>query len=459
MGRLNRIITLLFAVVLLAAGDVASAQSRSSKKIRQQQRRNEQQIKETNRLLKENAAAIESRLNQLSLLDGQIDEYAGRIRQLRHTVDSIRRIERVTGDSVKALDNRYNLLCDKYAKALRNMQRHKSAMGDMAFLFSSETFVQAYRRYRSLQQFSRWRQRKADEIVELRDELELRRTELERLRKVSSSALAALDNERKSLRSAQSETEAIVAKLKKENKNLKKVMERRRREAEALDKELDRVIAEEMRRQQEEQARLEEEKRKKEEEEARRRQKEGTDKTKKDDKLVQAPEASSGGGNSSGSNMTKQQSADGNKPVSPQLTGSFESNKGKLPFPVDGSYTIVKKFGRQQHPKLPKVVTNNSGIDVETASGAAVKVVFDGEISQIFKLNGYNNVVVVRHGEYVTVYANLAGLEVHKGDKVKTGQVIGHVYADASDGNRSVLHFEVRRETEKRNPEEWLKGK
>ena len=140
-----------------------------------------------------------------------------------------------------------------------------------------------------------------------------------------------------------------------------------------------------------------------------------------------------------------------------RLTGSFESNRGKLPYPVRGSFTIVKKFGRHKHPRLPKVETNNPGIDIEAVQGAEVYAVFDGEVSQIFKLAGYNNVVVLRHGDYVTVYANIASLNVKKGDKVTGGQPLGRIFIDRNDGNRSVLHFELRREKEKQNPELWLR--
>lgn len=461
MKRFTRIITLLVTAALLSAGAfTADAQARSSKKIRQQQRQKEQQIKETNRKIKANAAATEQKLNQLSLLDGEIDVCNGKIRVLRQRVDSLNRVIKGVGDSVAALDNRLTVLSDKYATALQSMQRRRSSMSELAFLFSSDSFVQAYKRYRSLQQFSRWRQRKADEIVELRAELESKRSELEKLKSASSAVLASLNRERNSLTAKQKETERLVAQLKKESGNLRQIMARRQKEAAALDKELDRVIAEELRRKQEEEARQAAEQKKREEEERQRRlaaanaAKESDVPVNGADKPVQQPVAE---------NKAPQKNE---LPAPPdvkaetiKLTGSFESNKGKLPFPVTGNYTIVKRFGRQRHPKLPKVETNNSGIDIETSQGAHVRTVFDGEVSQIFRLNGYNNVVVVRHGEYVTVYANLADLFVHKGDKVKAGQEIGRVYVDKADSNRSVLHFEVRRETEKRNPEEWVKCK
>ncbi len=136
---------------------------------------------------------------------------------------------------------------------------------------------------------------------------------------------------------------------------------------------------------------------------------------------------------------------------------NFGNCKGRLPFPVEGRYTIVKRFGRQKHPTLPHVETTNSGIDMQTSPGAPVRCVFDGEVSAVFRPDGYNNVVVVRHGEYMTVYANLGSITVSTGQKIKAGQSIGTVYTDANDGNRSILHFEIRHRRAKENPELWLK--
>ena len=143
--------------------------------------------------------------------------------------------------------------------------------------------------------------------------------------------------------------------------------------------------------------------------------------------------------------------------VAAPSAGDFGACKGKLPFPVTGKYTIVKRFGRQKHPTLPHVETTNSGIDLATGAGADVRCVFDGEVSAVFRPDGYNTVVVIRHGSYMTVYANLGTLSVSSGDKVKAGQTIGTVYADPNDDNRSVLHFEIRNQRQKENPELWLR--
>ena len=150
-------------------------------------------------------------------------------------------------------------------------------------------------------------------------------------------------------------------------------------------------------------------------------------------------------------------SAGGNASAAVSPGADFASLKGSLPFPITGRYTIVKRFGRQKHPSLPHVETDNAGIDLETSKGAAVRSVCDGEVSAVFRPNGYNTVVVIRHGSYMTVYANLASVSVSTGQKVKAGQNIGAVHSDPNDNGRSVLHFEVRNGRQKENPESWLR--
>ena len=139
------------------------------------------------------------------------------------------------------------------------------------------------------------------------------------------------------------------------------------------------------------------------------------------------------------------------------LSGSFESNKGRLPYPISGKCRVVRPFGRQRHPELRHVMTDNGGIDIEAPKGAVARAVFDGKVSAVFSQEGYGMVVMVRHGRYLTIYVNLSEIYVAVDSKVKTGQAIGVVSADADGGSQSVLHFEVRREKVKLNPMDWLK--
>ena len=136
-----------------------------------------------------------------------------------------------------------------------------------------------------------------------------------------------------------------------------------------------------------------------------------------------------------------------------QLSGSFERNRGILPMPITGPYVIVSHYGQYKVDGLKNVKLDNKGIDIKGKAGAKARAIFDGEVSAIFKYNGLNN-VLVRHGNYISVYCNLSSVSVSKGSKVKTRSELGTIHKDAS-GN-AVLHFQLRKETTKLNPELWL---
>lgn len=125
--------------------------------------------------------------------------------------------------------------------------------------------------------------------------------------------------------------------------------------------------------------------------------------------------------------------------------------------PVSGPAVIVSDFGRHTHQEFTKVEVQNNGIDIETSPGASALAVYPGTVSMVIVMDGFHNVVLVRHGEYLTVYAGITDLAVHKGEQVSAGQPLGKIYSDPADGNRTRLHFEVRREKEKLNPSLWLR--
>lgn len=532
---------------------------RTAAEVKQAKQRNARDMKETRRKIQLNTRETEQRLNQLNLLEGEISDCNTNIAALSHSLDSINTSIRSANDSINALDGRLKAITDKYIKAIRRTQGSHNEMNELAFIFSSDSFTQAYRRLRSLRQFSKWRKRRSIEITAMRSELDKKRSELATMKQRAASALTRLNGEKNVLVKKQGETNELVGRLKKESVELQEIMSRRQREAASLDAELDRIIAEEAARQErlriereeaERKARIEAERKAREAEEARlaaereaeqqriaaeakeareaeeraqaareaekraqekaaeaeRKARESADKAAKEQarkerqaakkaeqERIKAEKEAQKKAREAEKQAAREKARKG-KPVkhqgknngrgtveapataaptlkSPVAAGTpsvapkadlpvgtdFASYRGRLPFPVDGRYIIVKRFGRQQHPTLPHVQTTNSGIDMQTTPGATVRTVFDGEVSAVFRPDGYNNVVVIRHGQYMTVYANLGSITVSTGQKVKAGQPIGSVYTDANDGNRSILHFEIRNRRAKENPELWLK--
>jgi len=545
-----------------------SRKPRTASEVEQARQKNAKELRETERKIKLNTKETEQRLNQLNLLEGEINDCNTHIGRLRHSLDSINTSIGLATDSIAALDSRLDAITRKYIASVRKTQGRRQHMSDLAFIFSSESFSQAYRRMRSLRQFSKWRKRRSQEISEMRSELDTRRSHLSALRGRASDHMTRLGAEKDALVKKQSETTRLVGRLKNEGSELRQIMSRRQREAESLDAELDRIIAEEAARQErlrrekeeaERKARLEAERKAREAEEARKAEeaaaeqerlaqeearatreaeqraeaarkaeqearakaeeaerkaratadKEARELAKKQREEAQKAEQARIKAEKDAEKKARKQAENEKrrkvKPVkhkgknnrredadgratsateTPSATaanaptlkapasagesgiahataapagGDFEAWKGRIPFPVTGRYTIVKRFGRQKHPTLPHVETTNSGIDMQTEPGATVRCVFDGEVSAVFRTDGYNNVVVVKHGKYITVYANIGKIDVSTGQKIKAGAPIGTVYTDPNDGNRSILHFEVRHQRQKENPEAWLK--
>ena len=462
---------LMIIVMLLSAVDMSAARkrTRSVSSVKQEQKANAQAIKKTSQQLDENAKATSRTLNALNTLGAEIRQQNDSIASINHQIDSIDSAMKHINDSIVTLDGKLNALRDSYARSvtrIRNSQQ--GSMDKLAFIFSAESFTQAYRRFRYLGEFSKWRKRRNDEIKAVQARLEKQRDELTRLQGVKSGMLTRMNVARNDLEKKQNETSALVAKLKKEGASLKKVLRQKEEmekeaQARALDNELDRLIAEEQRRQAEEEKRRQAEEKRKEqerllaEENARKKQQQKEQEAKAAPAKAEQPERKAVAQPKPASTAAKPATNYAMAETSRKLTGSFESNKGRLLFPVNGKYKIVRPFGRHKHPDLPHVTTDNGGIDIEVPAGGTARAVFDGTVSEVFRLPGYNTIVMVRHGKYLTIYANLSNISVKKGDALKQGQTIGTIYSDPDDGNRSILHFELRQEKQKLNPTAWVR--
>lgn len=474
----------IFLLLLISAGGVEAAKPKkknrqskpaTSQTIRQRQQQNARRLRETDEQIKENNRRVSNQLNQLNLLQGQIATCSDSIASLNAMIDSIESESREVGDSIARLDERLERLRAAFAAALRNAREARVTTSKLSLIFASESFAQAYRRIRALDQFGKWRDRRAAEIEEVKALLGERQLRLDTLQNQLRLAQSEAANRRASLQTRRNEANRVVADLRGKDRELRRVLKNQQDQARALDAELNRIIAEEQRRAQEEERRRQEAEaaaRRREAEEAARRRAE------EERQLAEAQKAAEnssetkpkkGKKDKKETPATQPQNRDPameNVPTVPQeqvrVGNTFASSRGLLPSPVDGRYTVVKKFGRQPHPNFPNLQIENSGIDIETAKGATVRAVYDGKVSAVFCPDQVTHVVVVRHGDYVTVYANLGTLSIRKGDKVSRGQALGKVYVDAADNDRSILHFEIRNganpnNVKKENPMTWLK--
>ena len=451
-----------FLIVIISAASVLamSAQSSSMGDVRRHKTEKQEQIRHTSSQIDSNKKEINRQLNTLRSIEADIKAQEKLIATLSAQLDSINKQTTVVNDSIDSINKRLAKLRDSYANAVRKMHSHSSSFDRLMFVFSASSFHEGYRRMRYLKQFKKWRERNAAEINDHIKLLEAEKAHLENLKKQKTNNLTAQKRAKLDLETQKGQQNDMLAQLRKHEKQLRATLAEQQRQADALDRELDRLIAEEQRR-----AAEEEKRRKAEEEERRRREAEQLAAaeasqqrpSKQDEQEVQPPKKEP-------DEEPQPPKKEDTKPEVPTLPpaertfkGSFASNKGRLLFPVTGNYKIVGTFGQHRHPNLKYVKVNNNGIDIEAQPGAIARAIFEGKVSAVFPQDGYHTVVILRHGEYLSIYVNLSEIYVSPGATLKAGQAIGKVFSDPDDNGRTILHFEVRKERDKLDPLQWVK--
>lgn len=442
-----RLFYIMLVFILLVSSD-AAAQKRTAKSIKREQQVTQQEIQETSQKIRTNTAKTKRSLNQLNLIEAEISSHERTISNLNNDLDSINKRLKLLQDSIKDTENKIIGLKKNYSNAIRNIQARSSSFDRMLFIFSANSFNQAYRRIRYLQQFSEWREKQTQEIQKIQLRLKEQQLSANKYYKQRSESLAKQNTERLTLVKKRKQQSNVVSNLKKEGKELQRILAEKQRQARLLDDALTKLIAEEerkaaLRAKQEEEKRLAQSK----------KDKSNDSKTTKKSTTAIKKEPESKKNIASVKTSTGYKMSDAER----ELSGSFESNKGRLLFPVSGQYKIVRPFGRHKHPELKYVQTDNGGIDIEVPSGTNARAVFDGKVSAVFRQDGFNTIVMVRHGNYLTIYVNLSEIYVSNGESVKANQKIGKIFSDPEDDNRTILHFEVRKEREKLNPQLWVK--
>ena len=244
------------------------------------------------------------------------------------------------------------------------------------------------------------------------------------------------EEEKVKLEAEEKEQKLLVANLKKKQRGLQNELNKKRREANQLNARIDRLIAEEI-----------EKARKRAAEEARR---EAAARKKAGEKTEKTATASTPAKPKAQPLETYSMSK-----ADRELSGNFANNRGKLPMPITGAYIITSHYGQYSVEGLRNVKLDNKGIDIQGKPGAQARAIFNGKVAAVFKLNGLFN-ILVRHGNYISVYCNLSSASVKQGDDVATKQTLGQIFSDGADNGRTVLHFQLRKEKEKLNPEPWL---
>ena len=414
-----------FVLFCLFFGLAVAQNSAKVKELEKRRKAALEEIETTSALLKDTQKNAKSQLNRINLLIKQIENRNKIITILNDEIVEINKNITSLTIEISQLQKEYEEKKQQYAKAVQGMYNRRSSQDKLLFVLSAQSFSQSLRRLRYLKEYSNWQKLQAEEIKEKQRELEKRKDLLENTKKEKATLLSQRETESSNLKKEEQQKQAELKGIKKQEKTLKAQLAKKRRQANELNRQIEKQIA------------LEIERAEREAREKRRRN--GKDQPSEDERQS----ATSGG-----YAMTVQER---------KLSSDFEKNKGILPFPVTGRSTIVGHFGEQQHRELTYVRTNNNGIDIQTSPGADAKSVFNGEVTKVFVVPGYNSSVIVRHGNYLTVYANLKEVYVKAGEKVKTGEAIGKIFTDEEDSNRTVLHFQLWKERTKLNPEPWIR--
>lgn len=355
----------------------------------------QKEISTANQLLKKTTKDKEMTLNEASILDKQIKQREKLIKAYNQQIANLDSEIQTGQRNIKMLNSDLTKLRKEYAKMLTFAYRNRSHYNNLAFIFAAEDFNQAFRRLRYIRQFSEARKVKIDQIVSTERRISGEMEASQQAREAQAALLADEKNQQTALQNEKKELNRQVAKLKKKEGSIKQDIKNKQQQAKKLQKAIDDIIAEEVR-------------------------------------LANAR----------------------NKETVKTLSTDFANNKGRLPWPVEQG-VISSSFGKHASVVSDKVTVTNNGIDIATVEGTQARAVFDGEVASVSKLTGANTVVIIRHGEYFTVYSNLENVTVKRGDKVSIRQNLGTVHTSKAE-NKTELHFELLKETNRQDPAKWL---
>ena len=428
---------LLFVIGILGLFCMPSM-AQSTRKIRELEKQHaelQKQISQSESLLQSTKKDVKSQLSNLALLSGQIDERKKYIATIENDVNVIQReVDRLQVE-LNTLKKELADKKDNYEQSVKYLYHNRSIQEKLMFIFSADNLNQMYRRMRYVRQYADYQRMQGLEVERKQRQVRDKQKVLVASREAKRKLLEAGQAEKVKLEAQEKERKGLLASLQKKQRTIQGEIKQKRRSADKLNAQIDKLIAIEI-----------EKARKRAEEEARRKATAENGRNKKEGTNSKTPAK---GQNIPSSKMGEFKIDSEDR----RLSSVFEQNKGKLPIPITGAYMIVGHYGQYQVDGLRNVRLDNKGVDIRGKQGAQARAIFNGEVSAIFQYNGLSN-VLIRHGSYISVYCNLQSVLVRKGSKVNTRDVIGQVHTD-KEGN-TILHFQLRKETAKLNPEIWL---
>lgn len=391
---------MLLFILISASGVAAWGQGKTKSQLQREKQQSVERIKEVEKILGETTAKKKNTLGELNALNQRIIEQQNLINSIKKEITLLNTEISETNDIISVLDDDLKKLKKEYAAMLFAAQKASNSTTRLTFLFSSKSFDQLVMRLRYMEQYGETRKLQAQLIAGVQAELGQQVKQTEEKREEKNKLLEDGENENNNLAGLKKKQSTLVKALEKEEKQLKRDLESTKKALVVLDRKINDIIKEEMERE----AAL-----------ARRSSK--------------------------------------SKAVSVALSSSFEENKNKLPWPVSTGF-ISQRFGRQSHPVLKGIITQNDGVNIQTKQNEKVKSVFDGEVRSVAFIPPFGNTVIINHGEYFSVYAGLKEVYVKTGQQVSTNQEIGQIISNKE--GISELRFQIRKQFTALDPQAWL---
>lgn len=405
-----------------------SAQVDKQKELEEKRQAILQEIKQINSLLFRTKKEEKSVLSQVEDLNQRIAATENLIRVTNQQANLLTRNINENINKISALRKELKIMKEDYAEMVRKSYKSKNQQSRIMFLLSSENFLQAYKRMQYMKQYAKFRKKQGEGIKTKTEELQQLNADLITQKKTKQQLIEENEQTKKKLTQERKAQQALVATLKKDEGKFTSQIRAKQKEADAIDRQIDALIK----------AAIEEANRIAREKALAEAKSKGTDAASTKNVITKPAKTEAFA-------LTAEDKA---------LAANFTSNKGKLPWPVEKGM-VVKSFGKHQHPQFPNVTTYNSGVEIATEDNAEVRSIFEGQVMAIQLIKGANKVVFIQHGDYISVYSNLATVSVKKGDRVATKQTIGTVAKSPTEG-RTVLKFYIYQNKTKINPADWI---
>ncbi len=383
-------------VILMMSCYVLEAQTRAELEQRRREALND--IEYLDNMLDKTYEEKSESMNELNMIRRKLNLRENVINGLREEQELLEGRMELNKLAIEMMEEDVDMLVKEYEKAIKHAQKVSKGNPKLAYILASRDINQGYKRLKYLQQVAKYRRREAEIIRELKGEVEENRDKLEKDLIEISELQKREERQRNSLQREQRSQRNVINKLSRKERELRKELEEKRRITKEIENEIARVVEEERRR---------------------------------EEMIALTPEE--------------------------KLVGEdFSKNKGKLPWPVERG-VITGQYGVHDHPVIKGAKINNIGIEITSGTKEVARAVFKGRVMSVFGISGGNMAVIIRHGNFLTVYQNIVNVKVKPGDEVEAKEYIGDVYFE--DGEKSIIKFMVYEEKKRENPEEWLAKK